>query len=1142
MRMRLTIKYKQQKNMIRKQLSLLLICFITAFPCLAQGTDGSSLVINEVQVANIDQYIDASNNYGSWIELYNPTSAGIAVDGLYISDTSENLKKHRLSGYGTLLSKGFTVIYFDHNSADGTYGASASKQVRFNLDADGGTIYISNSQGVLITSFDYPAAISRCSYARTEDGGSNWAWTGQPTLGKTNAGTSYASKQIEAPTATTADGFLSGTKTIYVTAAEGATVRYTTDGSTPTYTNGTILGGDNISISKTTILRLRAFKDGYLPSAVTTHSYLYADKNYSVPIVSISTNPKNLYDNTIGVYCTGTNGVSGRGISYKSNKNMDWERPVNFEYYDKDGNCHLNQEATFKVSGGWSRHWEPTSFKLKAHKQYEGMNFFDCAFFKEKPFIKNKCVLLRNGGNDTWSRSKDATIQHIIQSSGVYVDGQAFNPCHVLLNGVYLATLNMREPSNKFYGYANYGYDTDYMDAFELSPDFGGQVLKDGTSTAWTKLLSLASNASNETNWAQIRDEYLDIDEFINYMAAECWIGCSDWLTNNNNTKWFRSTEGGKFRFVMFDTDSAFDNSNMLGSLKSSTGNNVINLFNRLAKNTTFKNQFITAFCIIDGAVFTKARAAEAAQFVGSAMESAMSLENRSPWESCNNVANTIGSSSTHTTRINSLRNYFSLGAPMAVKLNCNISEAVLTINDLPVPGTKFDGKLFSPAVVKATAPAGYNFVGWRIGTATQQTIFSKGSTWSYYDKGSLDNTDWKTGDISSWKNGAAPLGYSKDGLKTTLSYGSDANNKRPTYYFRSNLNLEDVPGYDSEIILNYTVDDGFAIYVNGVEAGRYNLASGAKYSTYANTYAEGNPDSGSITLSPSLFKKGNNIIAVEVHNNSGSSTDIYWDAEIVISSCTEGEMIEERELNITSGSISTYTAVFEPLAEEYLAPAGSAPVVINEVSASNSVFINDYFKKNDWVELYNTTSVPIDVAGMYLSDDESKPQKYQIMAGTDANSTIIPAHGHLIIWADKLDPLAQLHATFKLGNADGEMVMLTAEDGSWSDKLIYMTHTGEESVGRYPDGGKQVYKMSRPTIGKQNILTTYATWISGEDKNFDVDEYLAAIEHVSENITETIDYYTIDGIHLNGPQKGINIVRKTNADGSVTTKKILIK
>ena len=49
------------------------------------------------------------------------------------------------------------------------------------------------------------------------------------------------------------------------------------------------------------------------------------------------------------------------------------------------------------------------------------------------------------------------------------------------------------------------------------------------------------------------------------------------------------------------------------------------------------------------------------------------------------------------------------------------------------------------------------------------------------------------------------------------------------------------------------------------------------------------------------------------------------------------------------------------------------------------------------------------------------------------------------------------------------------AKDRSWADSLVYCAHNGDQTVGRYPDGGSQVYLMTQPTIQKSNIINTYA-------------------------------------------------------------------
>jgi hypothetical protein len=217
-----------------------------------------------------------------------------------------------------------------------------------------------------------------------------------------------------------------------------------------------------------------------------------------------------------------------------------------------------------------------------------------------------------------------------------------------------------------------------------------------------------------------------------------------------------------------------------------------------------------------------------------------------------------------------------------------------------------------------------------------------------------------------------------------------------------------------------------------------------------------------------------------------------------------------DAEYTLPSSGKQNLSAIFEKISEEELIAEGITPVRINEVSAANSMYINDYFKKNDWIELYNTTEEPIDVAGMYLSDNVMVPTKWHITSGISEANTMIDPHGFLIVWCDDLDPVNQLHASFKLAK-EGGVVILSSEDQTWTDNLSYPAHNGDNSVGLYPDGGSQYYVMTKTTIGQSNVMNSYA-------KTF---------ENIMPGIKETTDYHKdITIAYHNG-----DIVIRSNAD-----------
>ena len=212
---------------------------------------------------------------------------------------------------------------------------------------------------------NYPPSIARCSYARTADGGSEWGWTATPTLNASNNQSVFATDRLEAPVIDKESTLFTGSVSFNVKIPSGAKLRYTTDGSTPTATHGITSSNGSFTTFSTKIFRFVLIADDKLPSQVVTRSFIKDENNLRLPVLSISTHPDNLYDDIIGVYTKGTNGIAGNGQGEPCNWNMDWERPVNVEYLVKEGEEDykpvLNQEAEFKIAATtpWQKRSSP---------------------------------------------------------------------------------------------------------------------------------------------------------------------------------------------------------------------------------------------------------------------------------------------------------------------------------------------------------------------------------------------------------------------------------------------------------------------------------------------------------------------------------------------------------------------------------------------------------------------------------------------------------------------------------------------------------------------------------------------------------------------------------------------------------------
>ncbi len=313
------------------------MCLVVAVVAVGAAAQRSlGLVVNEVMVSNGGMYLDPSFNYGSWIEVYNPTNKQISLDNLYVSDDAENLKKFRLPmNYGSVRAYGYACIYFDHN---GIWNDGEVSQVNFKLKYDGGTIYLSDASGAMVSQ-DYPAAISRTSYARVNNGGSVWGITYTPTPGKSNSYSKFATEQLATPVFEGKNALFADMTDVSISVPEDVTLAVTFDGSVPSLDNGMISEGSfETSISNTMCVRARAFKDGMLPSNVVTRTYI---KNYgfTLPIISIAGDREDIYGEDHGIMYDGygPNGRAGNGQHSPRNYNMDWDRPVNFEYIDQKG-------------------------------------------------------------------------------------------------------------------------------------------------------------------------------------------------------------------------------------------------------------------------------------------------------------------------------------------------------------------------------------------------------------------------------------------------------------------------------------------------------------------------------------------------------------------------------------------------------------------------------------------------------------------------------------------------------------------------------------------------------------------------------------------------------------------------------------
>jgi hypothetical protein len=188
-----------------------------------------------------------------------------------------------------------------------------------------------------------------------------------------------------------------------------------------------------------------------------------------------------------------------------------------------------------------------------------------------------------------------------------------------------------------------------------------------------------------------------------------------------------------------------------------------------------------------------------------------------------------------------------------------------------------------------------------------------------------------------------------------------------------------------------------------------------------------------------------------------------------------------------------------------------SASLVINEFMASNSDSIRDpQGQYDDWIEIHNFGSSPVNISGMYLTDDLSFPTKWQIP--NDPPATVITDGQYLLIWADNDTADAGLHANFKL-NADGEEIGLFDRDGqTLIDSVSYSGQMTDISYGRNPDAGEEWRLFTSPSPAAQNHgghLDEVADTKFSHNRGFYDEPFYVTIATETEG---AMIYYTLDG------------------------------
>ena len=498
------------------------------------------LVINELMQSNIDCIMDDLHEFpDSWVELYNNSDEAIDLKDYQIGTQKDSAWPLPSQ---TVEAKGFITVYCDKEEN--------KLHTDFRLESGKGCVVYLFKGNEAVDSL--PEALKKMpapniAYGRKADGSNEWGYQLTPTPGAANCGEICDEKHIlgepifseHGRVMTTSKDF-SLTLSLPKDAPEGTQIRYTTNGKEPT--KDSELYTEAISINDSYSIRAKLFCDGWLSPRSTVQSYIFLDRDMTIPVISITTNDD---------YLNGKEGIFR--VNSKANQ-VNWRRPINFELFDEpDKASVLNQICETRIMGGQSRDWARKSMAIYSNKRF-GAKRLEYEFFPDqRPGVTNfKSIMLRNAGNDIDGLYMRDAIMQRSMAEHADLDWQAWRPAVVYINGEYHCMLNIRERSNDDNIFTNYN-ELEDIDMIEIAQEDSKMVgeVKAGTSENYDKFVKFYSERGHTlAEYA----EWIDWKEYINLMAMNLYFNNQD-FPGNNIVMWRPRTEDGKWRWISKDTD-----------------------------------------------------------------------------------------------------------------------------------------------------------------------------------------------------------------------------------------------------------------------------------------------------------------------------------------------------------------------------------------------------------------------------------------------------------------------------------------------------------------------------------------------------------------------------------------------------------
>ena len=488
---------------------------------LSRGADRpAGLCISECVSFNRSLLPVGKDEYFDWVELYNGGEETLDLADYTLSDKKDPESAYPIASRSLKPGEYCIVLCVGSDTP-----VSADPMLPFSLNGERDSVYLRHRDGSLLDYCSLHDIPLGGSYGRE---GGRWLYYEDPTPGEVNT---RGYETVSGPVTVDVPEGCYEVDCLTVTLSGSGEVRYTLDGSEPTAESS--LYTNPLKLTKTTVLRSRAFESGKCAGRVCGFSYIL-NEGHTIPVVSL------IMDSEVFFECSR---AGWPGIYHLEANTIEPELLTDVSFFEGGGEGFHTQSTVCLHGASTRESREKKSLKLTFRGAYGGDVHYDLFGDGEERY---HTLCLRSGYMEDNTLLRDSICQSTAIETGAKVLALRNRYCVLYINGEYWGIYSLREAYSK-------AYAADHLGSSEEAVQIVRSKVRPGYEP---ELVELFNILTFNRFWTQ--SIYDRVAEIIDLESLADWLILESYFYNYDlpgNIRYIRADSESKFLYAFFDLD-----------------------------------------------------------------------------------------------------------------------------------------------------------------------------------------------------------------------------------------------------------------------------------------------------------------------------------------------------------------------------------------------------------------------------------------------------------------------------------------------------------------------------------------------------------------------------------------------------------